>query len=111
MSLSSCHREIPRCLFDRDSGPGVVPGMASQAFSAVTSTSTKRYSPPCSGSSRNAVRNHPGIAFTLDRNPQPVRLQCEIESYRRFDLTTGAARERNIESSVDGRADNTVSIG
>jgi hypothetical protein len=23
----------------------------------------------CSGSSRNAVRNHPGIAFTLDRNP------------------------------------------
>jgi len=24
---------------------------------------------PCSGSSRNAVRNHPGIAFTLDRNP------------------------------------------
>jgi hypothetical protein len=24
---------------------------------------------PCSGSSRNTVRNHPGIAFTLDRNP------------------------------------------
>jgi hypothetical protein len=24
---------------------------------------------PCSGSPRNAVRNHPGIAFTLDRIP------------------------------------------
>jgi len=24
----------------------------------------------CSGSSRNAVRNHPGIAFTFDRIPQ-----------------------------------------
>jgi hypothetical protein len=23
----------------------------------------------CSSSSRNSVRNHPGIAFTLDRNP------------------------------------------
>ena len=23
----------------------------------------------CSGSPRNTVRNHPGIAFTLDRNP------------------------------------------
>ena len=24
----------------------------------------------CSGSTRNAVRNHPGIAFILPRNPQ-----------------------------------------
>ncbi len=24
----------------------------------------------CSGSSRNSVRNHPGIAFTFDRIPQ-----------------------------------------
>jgi hypothetical protein len=33
----------------------------------------------CSGSPRNTVRNHPGIAFTLDRNPHlkpnlPLRL-------------------------------------
>jgi hypothetical protein len=27
----------------------------------------------CSGSSWNAVRNHPGIAFTLPRIPQPHR--------------------------------------
>jgi hypothetical protein len=25
----------------------------------------------CSGSPRNTVRNHPGIAFTLNRNPHP----------------------------------------
>jgi hypothetical protein len=28
----------------------------------------------CSGSSRIGVRNHPGIAFTLDRIPHPTRL-------------------------------------
>ena len=29
----------------------------------------------CSGSPRNAVRHHPGIAFTLDRNPQSTSKQ------------------------------------
>jgi len=35
----------------------------------------------CSGSSRNAVRNHPGIAFRLDRNPQPSRTFYEIRFF------------------------------
>ena len=29
---------------------------------------------PCSRSSRNTVRNHPGIAFILSRNPQQLRI-------------------------------------
>jgi len=32
---------------------------------------------PCSGSSRNTVRNHPGIAFILPRIPQLVELAQE----------------------------------
>jgi hypothetical protein len=30
---------------------------------------------PCSGSSRNAVRHHPGIAFTLPRIPQETTMR------------------------------------
>jgi len=46
----------------------------------------------CSGSSWNSVRNHPGIAFTLDRIPQ--NRQLAPKSFHR-DL-----RERNFRHSV-----------
>jgi hypothetical protein len=36
----------------------------------------------CSGSSRNAVRNHPGIAFTLPRIPQAAAEKLGWLEYR-----------------------------
>jgi len=37
----------------------------------------------CSGSSRNAVRNHPGIAFILARNPHEAQRRLAM-MVRRF---------------------------
>jgi len=34
----------------------------------------------CSGSSRNAVRHHPGTAFTFARNPHPIEDASRLKS-------------------------------
>ena len=49
---------------ERDSGIGLKPfGFIAESVFTIIPES-------CSGSSWNTVRNHPGIAFIFDRNPQ-----------------------------------------
>jgi len=54
---------------ERDSGVGL------KLFGFIAESVFAFIPEPCSGSSRNAVRHHPGIAFILPRIPQrPVEV-------------------------------------
>ena len=52
-----------RAQADRESGIGL------KLFGFIAESVFTFVPESCSGSSRNAVRNHPGIAFTFPRNP------------------------------------------
>ena len=52
-----------RAQAERDSGIGL------KLFGFIAESVFTFIPESCSGSPRNAVRNHPGIAFTLDRIP------------------------------------------
>ena len=56
-----------RAQAERDSGIGL------KLFGFIAESVFTFIPESCSGSTRNAVRNHPGIAFTLPRNPQEER--------------------------------------
>ncbi len=49
--------------------PNAVPGSALKLFGFIAETVFTFTPESCSGSSRNAVRHHRGIAFVLPRNP------------------------------------------
>jgi hypothetical protein len=51
----------------------------------------------CSGSPRNSVRNHPGIAFTLDRIPHPALHLCA-------NALSAASPNRNVVHSSNATA-------
>jgi len=50
--------------------PNAVPGIGLKVFGFIAESVFAFIPEPCSGSSRNAVRHHPGIAFILPRIPQ-----------------------------------------
>ena len=49
--------------------PNAVPGIGLKVFGFIAESVFAFIPEPCSGSSRNAVRHHPGIAFILPRIP------------------------------------------
>ena len=68
MSSATSLWKLFRAQAERDSGIGL------KLFGFLAESTFTIIPESCSGSPRNSVRNHPGIAFTFVRNPQCVRL-------------------------------------
>jgi hypothetical protein len=82
---------------ERDSGIGL------KLFGFIAESVFTIIPESCSGSPRNAVRNHPGIAFILDRIPQrpsnDPRIACEPACDMR-ELLPATSRFRQVHLSV-----------
>jgi hypothetical protein len=67
-----------RAQAERDSGIGL------KLFGFIAESVFTFIPESCSGSSRNAVRNHPGIAFTFLRIPQRWGICRDLEAADRY---------------------------
>ena len=54
-------------------------GISLKLFGFIAESVSTFIPESCSDSSWNSVRNHPGIAFTLDRIPRKDELQDDID--------------------------------